>query len=88
MNILNINHTAVEYLPYAQREVSQKNNRRQIIKRIMDGFASMVSSSLGLGGEFMTPIGKGVENATSESLVNPDWTLNMQICDEVGTVAA
>lgn len=53
----------------------------------MDGFASMVSSSLGLGGEFMTPIGKGVENATSESLVNPDWTLNMQICDEVGTVA-
>lgn len=54
----------------------------------MDGFASMVSSSLGLGGEFMTPVGKGVENATSESLVNPDWTLNMHICDEVGTVAA
>lgn len=46
-------------------------------------FASMLPSSLGLGGEFLTPVGKEVEQATSESLVSPDWGLNMQICDEV-----
>lgn len=44
--------------------------------------------NLGLGGEFLTPVGKQVEQATSESLVNADWGLNMQICDEVSLARA
>lgn len=43
-----------------------------------------ITSALGLGGEFNTPVGALIEKATSESLVNTDWTLNMHICDEVG----
>lgn len=46
-------------------------------------FASMLPSSLGLGGEFLTPVGREIEQATSENLVSPNWSLNMQICDEV-----
>lgn len=42
-----------------------------------------ITSALGLGGEFNTPVGALIEKATSESLVNTDWALNMQICDEV-----
>lgn len=42
-----------------------------------------ITSALGLGGEFNTPVGALIERATSESLVNTDWALNMQICDEV-----
>lgn len=34
-------------------------------------------------GEFSTPVGALIEQATSESLVNTDWALNLQICDEV-----
>lgn len=47
-------------------------------------FASILPN-LGLGGEFLSPVGKEIEQATSESLVNPDWGLNMQICDQVRT---
>lgn len=36
-------------------------------------------------GEFSTPVGGLIEQATSESLVNTDWALNLQICDEVRT---
>ena len=36
-------------------------------------------------GEFSTPVGGLIEQATSESLVNTDWALNLQICDEVST---
>ncbi|CAM9711501.1 unnamed protein product [Pylaiella littoralis] len=42
-----------------------------------------ITSALGLGGEFNTPVGALIERATSESLVNTDWALNMQICDEI-----
>ncbi|CAN0572894.1 unnamed protein product, partial [Ectocarpus sp. 12 AP-2014] len=35
------------------------------------------------GTEFTTGIGSLIEKATSESLVNTDWALNMQICDEI-----
>lgn len=38
-------------------------------------------------GEFSTPIGGLIEQATSESLVNTDWALNLQICDEVSTLS-
>ncbi len=34
-------------------------------------------------GEFSTPVGALIEQATSESLINTDWALNLQICDEV-----
>eukprot|EP00904_Undaria_pinnatifida_P013217 jgi/Undpi1/9025/HiC_scaffold_26.g11485.m1 len=47
-------------------------------------FASILPN-LGLGGEFLSPVGKEIEQATSESLVNPDWALNMQICDEINS---
>lgn len=43
-----------------------------------------ITSALGLGGEFSTPVGALIEKGTSESLANTDWALNMQICDEVG----
>lgn len=36
-------------------------------------------------GEFSTPVGGLIEQATSESLVNAEWGLNLQICDEVST---
>eukprot|EP00903_Cladosiphon_okamuranus_P005348 g5344.t1 len=42
-----------------------------------------IKSALGFGGEFSTPVGGLIEQATSESLVNTDWGLNLQICDEI-----
>lgn len=79
--------------------VCQRTKEGQLEKRVGGGsevclgrchriirmdFASILPN-LGLGGEFLSPVGKEIEQATSESLVNPDWALNMQICDQVRT---
>lgn len=48
-------------------------------------FTSMLPA--GLGFEFMTPVGKLIEAATSENLVSANWGMNLQICDEVGALS-
>jgi len=38
-----------------------------------------------LGGDLSTPVGQAVERATQDTLVAPDWTQNLEICDMVNS---
>lgn len=38
-----------------------------------------------LGGELSTPVGQAIERATLDTMREPDWSQNLEICDMVNS---